>query len=91
MGRTAGHKDRLVGTGGGGSAGAPGAGGEDTDQGEPASVGVPHTSALDLGRLVLAPGKTCWVLYLDALVLSMDGNLLGAISLALKVPATSLA
>lgn len=39
---------------------------------------------LDLTQLSIVSGKTCWVLYVDALVLNMDGNVLDALSLAAK-------
>lgn len=47
-------------------------------------------SALDLTALCIAEGKTCWVLYLDALLLSMDGNLLDAIGIAFKAALNDL-
>ena len=37
---------------------------------------------IDLSQLKIITGKTCWNLYVDALVLNDDGNVLGAISLA---------
>jgi exosome complex component RRP42 len=42
-------------------------------------------AAIDLSSLHLLEGKVCWVLYIDALVLSSDGNLLDALSIAIKV------
>ena len=42
-------------------------------------------SALDLSALKIVSGKRCWVLQIDGLVLSADGNLLGALSIATKV------
>lgn len=42
-------------------------------------------SALDLAALKIVSGKRCWVLQVDGLVLSADGNLLGALSMATKV------
>lgn len=41
--------------------------------------------ALDLEKLIIISGKRCWVLSVDALVISMDGNVLGALSIATKV------
>ncbi|GJP72578.1 hypothetical protein CLOP_g3293 [Closterium sp. NIES-67] len=41
-------------------------------------------AAVELGQLVLVERKSCWVLYLDALVLNMDGNLVDALSIAFK-------
>jgi len=40
--------------------------------------------ALDLSSLCIIPGKTCWVLYIDALILECGGNLFDAISIAIK-------
>ncbi|RMX40916.1 hypothetical protein pdam_00017663, partial [Pocillopora damicornis] len=34
-----------------------------------------HKSAIDLESLCILPGKQCWVLYIDALVLECGGNL----------------
>lgn len=39
---------------------------------------------LDLHSLCVIPGKTCWVLYIDALILECGGNLFDAISIAVK-------
>jgi len=39
---------------------------------------------LDLRSLCIIPGKTCWVLYIDALILECGGNLFDAISIAVK-------
>lgn len=39
-------------------------------------------AGLDLGRLGIIKGKACWQLYVDALVLNDDGNVLPAASLA---------
>jgi len=90
MGRTAGRKDRLVGAAGG--AGGRGAPGEDAEEGGAGSVGVPHTSALDLGRPgVPGPGEDvlgAW--YLDALCAEHGWELPGAILLALRVPSSHL-
>ncbi|CAI5488169.1 unnamed protein product [Closterium sp. Naga37s-1] len=41
-------------------------------------------AAVELGQLMLVEHKSCWVLYLDALVLNMDGNLVDALSIAFK-------
>ncbi|CAK9220716.1 unnamed protein product [Sphagnum jensenii] len=41
-------------------------------------------AAIDLSSLHLLEGKVCWVLYIDTLVLSSDGNLLDALSIAIK-------
>lgn len=45
--------------------------------------GAAH-APLDLGALRIVSGKTCWVLYIDALVLDIDGAALDAISIAVK-------
>lgn len=42
-------------------------------------------AAIDLASLVVLEGKLCWMLYFDGLVLSSDGNLLDALSIAMKV------
>lgn len=42
-------------------------------------------AAIDLSTLRIVDGKTCWVLCIDGLVLSSDGNLLDALSIAVKV------
>jgi exosome complex component RRP42 len=41
-------------------------------------------SAVDLGSLCILPGKSCWVLYVDALVLDLDGSVVDAISVACR-------
>lgn len=43
-----------------------------------------HKSAVDLRSLCIWPGKQCWVLYIDALVLECGGNLFDSLSLAVK-------
>ncbi|KAJ9064330.1 hypothetical protein DSO57_1031899 [Entomophthora muscae] len=50
---------------------------------------------LDLQKLCIIPGKACWCIYIDALVLGMGGNLVDALSYAThaalaetKLPAT---
>ncbi|PSC67545.1 exosome complex component RRP42 [Micractinium conductrix] len=42
------------------------------------------SSGLDLSALCIVSGKTCWVLYLDALLLNIGGNLHDALSVAAK-------
>lgn len=39
---------------------------------------------LDLKSLCLVPGKTCWLVYVDALVLNDGGNVLDALSIAAR-------
>lgn len=39
---------------------------------------------LDLKSLCLVPGKTCWVVFVDALVLNDGGNVLDALSIATR-------
>ncbi|KAJ4769732.1 Exosome complex component RRP42 [Rhynchospora pubera] len=41
-------------------------------------------AAIDLSSLVLVEGKVCWDLYVDALVVSSDGNLLDSLAAAIK-------
>ena len=40
--------------------------------------------ALDLASLCILPGKSCWVLYVDALVLDLDGSAMDAISVGCR-------
>jgi len=42
------------------------------------------SNAVNLRKLCVIPGKQCWVLYVDALVLDSSGNLFDAVSLAAK-------
>ena len=42
-------------------------------------------ACVDLGALCIVAGKSCWVLCVDALVLSADGGVLDALSIATKV------
>lgn len=42
---------------------------------------------VDLSLLSIVSGKTCWVLYVDALLLNIGGNLHDAVSVAAKVRA----
>jgi len=41
-------------------------------------------SAIDLTKLCIIPGKVCWILYVDAMVLDSGGNLFDAISVATR-------
>ena len=41
-------------------------------------------SPIDLSSLCILPGKSCWVLYIDALVLDIDGSVIDAISIACR-------
>jgi len=43
-----------------------------------------NQSALNLKNLCIIPGQKCWVIYVDALVLDSDGNLIDAISIGSK-------
>ncbi|KAG0556295.1 hypothetical protein KC19_11G041500 [Ceratodon purpureus] len=54
-------------------------------------LGGPNGSgaAIDLSSLRIVDGKTCWVLCIDGLVLSSDGNLLDALSIAIKAALTN--
>lgn len=46
-------------------------------------------AVIDLSSLVLVEGKVCWDLYIDALVVSSDGNLLDSLAAAIKVSTSS--
>ena len=39
---------------------------------------------MDLKKLVVLPGNTCWILYVDILVLELGGNIYDAVSIAVK-------
>ena len=39
---------------------------------------------MDLKKLVVLPGNTCWILYVDILVLELGGNTYDAVSIAVK-------
>eukprot|EP00736_Rhodelphis_marinus_P013927 Rmarinus@m.6409 len=41
-------------------------------------------NVFDLKKYCILPGKQCWVFYVDAVVLESDGNLIDAISIAVK-------
>ena len=41
--------------------------------------------ALDLAELCIVAGKTCWVIFVDGLVLNADGSVIDALSIATKV------
>jgi len=45
--------------------------------------------SLDMGKLVVLTGRTCWILYVDILVLEVGGNLFDAVSLAVKAALAS--
>lgn len=47
-------------------------------------------AGIDLSSLMIAEGKICWDLYIDALVVSSDGNLLDALAAAIKVINSSI-
>ena len=40
---------------------------------------------MDVTKLIIVPGKQCWLLYVDVLVLNIDGNVLDTVSMAVKV------
>lgn len=42
-------------------------------------------AGINLSSLSILDGKVCWDLYIDGLVISMDGNLLDALGAAIKV------
>ncbi len=39
---------------------------------------------LDLDSLIILPGKLCWIVYVDAMILDIGGNLFDAISIATR-------
>jgi len=45
--------------------------------------------SIDLTKLCVLAGSTCWILYVDILVLEMGGNLADAVSLAVKAALAS--
>lgn len=52
---------------------------------EASLVGSPAAGgSLDLKALCVLPGKTCWVVYVDALLLNDGGNVLDALSIAVR-------
>lgn len=51
----------------------------------PSCCFLPVGNGLDLTALCVTSGKICWMLYVDALVLNMDGNILDALSIASRV------
>jgi exosome complex component RRP42 len=48
------------------------------------SASSPALTPLDLTALKIVSGKTCWVLFIDALILDLDGAALDATSIAMK-------
>ena len=40
---------------------------------------------LDLAELCIVAGKTCWVVFVDGLVMNADGSVVDALSIATKV------
>jgi len=63
-----------------------GRGGEDlaTEISRVLSRSYQSPNVLDLSKLCILPGRTCWILYVDILVLEVGGNLFDAVSLAVK-------
>ncbi|KAF6173369.1 hypothetical protein GIB67_027064, partial [Kingdonia uniflora] len=47
-------------------------------------------SGINLSSLIVAEGKICWDLYIDGLVVSSDGNLLDALSAAIKAALSNI-
>jgi len=43
-----------------------------------------ESKAIDMKKLCLVPGRQCWVIYIDALVLDSAGNLFDAISMTTR-------
>lgn len=48
-------------------------------------------AGIDLSSLIIVEGKVCWDLYIDGLVVSSDGNLLDALSAAIKAALSNTA
>jgi len=48
-----------------------------------------NKEVLDLSKLVVLAGQTCWILYVDILVLEVGGNLCDAVSIAVKAALVS--
>lgn len=48
-----------------------------------------NKGVLDLSKLVVLSGQTCWILYVDILVLEVGGNLFYAVSIAVKAALVS--
>eukprot|EP00092_Neocalanus_flemingeri_P027564 GFUD01029905.1.p1 GENE.GFUD01029905.1~~GFUD01029905.1.p1 ORF type:complete len:293 (+),score=89.54 GFUD01029905.1:76-954(+) len=48
-----------------------------------------NKEVLDLSKLVVLAGQTCWILYVDILVLEVGGNLCDAVSIAVKAALAS--
>ena len=42
------------------------------------------SNAIDMTKLCIVPGKICWVIYIDAMILDSGGNLFDAISVATR-------
>jgi exosome complex component RRP42 len=55
----------------------------------PSSSSDSSSSPIPLSSLSIIPGKTCWAVYVDALVLSIDGTPIDAISIAIKAALAS--
>eukprot|EP00735_Rhodelphis_limneticus_P014249 TRINITY_DN8254_c0_g1::TRINITY_DN8254_c0_g1_i1::g.10267::m.10267 TRINITY_DN8254_c0_g1::TRINITY_DN8254_c0_g1_i1::g.10267 ORF type:complete len:281 (+),score=36.90,sp/Q15024/EXOS7_HUMAN/41.96/2e-73,RNase_PH/PF01138.16/1.4e-19,RNase_PH/PF01138.16/4.5e+03,RNase_PH_C/PF03725.10/5.9e-10 TRINITY_DN8254_c0_g1_i1:71-913(+) len=41
-------------------------------------------SALDLTKLIIVPSKHCWLVYVDVVIFSVDGNLMDAVAIGVK-------
>ena len=48
-----------------------------------------NKEVIDLSKLVVLAGQTCWILYVDILVLEVGGNLFDAVSIAVKAALVS--
>lgn len=49
-----------------------------------------HSGVLDAAMFCLVPGKHCWILYVDVLVLDYDGNLLDAMIAAAQLALSAM-
>lgn len=48
-------------------------------------------AGIDMRAFCIVEGRSCFVLYVDAMVLNVDGNVLGAISIATRAAVEKLA
>jgi len=48
-----------------------------------------NSEVLDLSKLAVLEGQTCWILYVDILVLEVGGNLFDSVSIAVKAALAS--
>lgn len=55
-----------------------------TELGETVQRILDQKAAIDLEKLCIIPGRQCWILYIDALVLDNGGNLIDAIVMGIR-------